>query len=298
MELPKRTKQHISESDSYKLFQSKIPNNWIIRETTERDYGIDCYLELVNANNQLTGELVLIQLKSRKLIDWTTSDTYTISDIKISTANYWNQFAVPVFIFLADIQAQEIYFLSVKYWIRRKFIEYSKQGSFSFQFEKDFAFNLKGGLSNFKLYFYYEHNRKQFENELIFFLSNLKYYKEFLSEHTNRDFHLGIESSDLIYFEAMHRNFEFLCSYLFISFTIPSLNNIKTKSEKTFGAELHYELYEHDIAELVESFQHLTSTIIACLKIFFDVEAEYWIRKNLTVLNYLNNIGEDESLPY
>ncbi|WKL50439.1 DUF4365 domain-containing protein [Flavobacterium pectinovorum] len=298
MKLPKRSKQHISESNSYKLFQSKIPNNWIIRETTERDYGIDCYLELVNENNDLTGELVLIQLKSRQSIEWTTSDTYKISDIKISTTNYWNKFAVPVFIFLADIQAQEIYFLSVKFWIRRKFLEYSKQKKFPIEFEKDFIFNLTGGLDNFKLYFYYEHNRKQFENELIFFLSNLKYYKDFLSEHKSRDFQFGIESPDLIYFEAMHRNFEFLCNYLYIPFTIPSLSKIKAESEKKFGAELYYELYEQDIAELVENFQHLTSTITTCLKIFFDVEAEYWITKNLTVFNYLNNIGEDGSLPY
>jgi hypothetical protein len=298
MELPKRTKQHISETASFKLFESKIPNNWIVREITERDYGIDCYLELVNENNQLTGELVFIQLKSRESIEWTSSDTYKISDIKISTTNYWNQFAVPVFIFLADIQKQEIYWLSVKHWIRRKFVEYSEQKSFTYQFDKEYPFNQKEGLLNFKLYYSYEHNRKQFENELIFFLSNLKYYKDFLSEHRSRDFHFGIESPDLIYFEAMHRNFEFLCGYLFIHFLIPSLSEIKQKSKEKFGEELHYELYEHDIAELVEEFEDLILTIIACLNIFFDIESEYWIIKNPTVLNYLANIGDDGSLPY
>lgn len=63
MKLPKRVPQHISETASFKLFSSKIPDNWIIRDITERDYGIDCYLELVNDNNELSGELALIQLK-------------------------------------------------------------------------------------------------------------------------------------------------------------------------------------------------------------------------------------------
>lgn len=296
MELPKRTKQHISESASFKLFQSKIPDNWLIRETTERDYGIDCYLELVNEKDELTGELVLIQLKSRQSIAWTLSETYKISNINLSTTNYWYQFAVPVFIFLADIQEQEIYWISVKNHIRRNFIEFNKQKNFTYEFEKCFTFNRKEGLLNFKLYYLYEHNRKQFENELIFFLSNLERYKDFLSEHTNRDFHYGIESEDLIYFEAMHRNFEFLCNYLFIDFGIPSLNEIKQHSKEKFGEELHYELYEHDIAQLVEEFQNLVLDIVAGLNIFFDIESQYWIIKNLTVLNYLMNIRDDDNI--
>lgn len=298
MELPKRSKQHISETASFKLFQSKIPDNWIIRETTERDYGIDCYLELVNEEDQLTGELVSIQLKSRQSIDWTNSETYKISDINISTTNYWNLFAVPVFIFLADIKEQEIYMLSVKHWIRRKHFDFIKQKSFTYQFDKSFVFNREGGLWNFKCYYSYDHNRRQFENELMFFLSNLKHYKEFLSDHAYRDFHLGIESTDLIFFEAMHRNFEFLCGYLFVNFTVPSLEEIKQKSMEKFGVELHYELYEHDIAEIVEGFNYLISGIIACLNIFFETESEYWIKKNPTALNYLSNIGDDGSLPY
>lgn len=297
MELPIRSKQHISETASFKLFQAKIPNNWIIREPTERDYGIDCYLELVNEKNQLTGELVFIQLKSKQSINWTKSNTYKMSDINISTTNYWNQIPVPVFIFLADIDEQEIYMLSVKHWIKRKYTEYTKQESFTYQFDKNFIFNQKSGLINFKLYYYYEHNRTQFENELLFFLSNLKYYKEFLSEHSYRDFHLGIENSDLIYFEAMHRNFEFLCKYLYIDFDIPSIEELKLKSKSKFGKELYYELYEHDITEQVKEFEALIIEIIGGLNIFFDIESEYWIVKNITVLNYITNIDEDGNLP-
>jgi len=60
--LPKRTPQHISETASFKIFSNKIPDNWIIRYVTERDYGIDLYIELVNKDNELTGDLILIQL--------------------------------------------------------------------------------------------------------------------------------------------------------------------------------------------------------------------------------------------
>ena len=78
MKFPKRVPQHISETASFKLFASKIRDNWIIREVTERDYGIDCYLELVTDENELSGELALIQLKSRQSVPWTSRNEYTI----------------------------------------------------------------------------------------------------------------------------------------------------------------------------------------------------------------------------
>ena len=57
MELPTRDAKHVTEASSYKIFSRNIPNHWIIREVSERDYGIDCYIELVNNQNQVTGEL-------------------------------------------------------------------------------------------------------------------------------------------------------------------------------------------------------------------------------------------------
>lgn len=55
MELPQRVPQHISETASYKIFSIKIPDEWILRDVTERDYGIDCYLELVNEKKRCWG---------------------------------------------------------------------------------------------------------------------------------------------------------------------------------------------------------------------------------------------------
>jgi hypothetical protein len=51
MKFPQRSQQHISETKSFKIFSSKIPDNWLVREITERDYGVDCYIEIVNNKN-------------------------------------------------------------------------------------------------------------------------------------------------------------------------------------------------------------------------------------------------------
>ncbi len=151
MKLPKRPKQHTLESASFKLFSSKIPDSWIIREVTERDYGIDCYLELVNDDNELTGHLVLIQLKSRQLIPWTNDETYTLTGVKITTSNYWYKLTVPVFIFLADIDKQELYMLSVNYWIKRNFLQFAKQKTFNYKFKKSSIFDGEDGVFEFNV---------------------------------------------------------------------------------------------------------------------------------------------------
>lgn len=294
--LPQRVPQHISESASFKLFASKIPNQWIIRDITERDYGIDCYLELVNDKNELSGELALIQLKSRDQIPWTKGDYYTLSNIDIATSNYWFQFAVPVFIFQTDLHREEVFFISVRHFIKQNFQEFSRQNTFSYRIDKSNKFEGKAGIDAFLSFFYYEHFRKQFENELLFFLSNLHHFQDFQNEHDNRDFHLGVEDTELIYFEAMHRNFRFLCSYLKIDNPIPTMQELKIRSKAKFKGN-HYELYEHDLTEWVAAFRKTTLEIIKGLKSFLDGELSYWLMENPTVYNYLNNIKEDGELP-
>lgn len=292
-ELPKRTKQHKSESASYKLLQSKVPENWIIREITERDYGIDCYIELVNENDELSGDLVLIQLKSKQKIHWTKNEKYTLTGINISTSNYWYKFAVPVFVFLADLELQEIYFKPVDYSIRRNFSEFIEQKKFNYEFRKSDLFNGKDGLFAFRFYYYFEKYRQQFENEILFFLTNLNHFINFQSQHSNRDFHLGIEEHDLIFFESMHRNYKFLCTYLDIENLIPSVRELKIKSKEKFKTN-YYDLFEHDLMEWINEFDKLTKLIIVKMKIFLGGESSYWMVFNPSLYNYIQNLNPDK----
>jgi hypothetical protein len=286
MEYPKRVKQHISESASFNLFNLVIPNNWIARELTEKDYGIDCYLEIINDQDEITGELTLIQLKSVLYgIPWTKNDYYTLTKIKVSTTNYWKNLAVPVFVFLTYIENKKVYFKSVDKEIRINYQNYLQQQKFNYQINKSDEFTVE----NFKYQYFKERYRKQFENELVFFLSNIQKYRDFQSEHNNRDFHLGIEDEDLIYFESMHKNYSFLCSYMNIPNIIPSLLELKKKSKDRFK-DGYYELYELDLTECVETYENQTESIIQKLDDLIDEEKSYWISNNLTVLNYIGNL--------
>lgn len=286
---PKRVIQHISETESYKIFSSKIPHNWVIRDLSERDYGIDLYVEIVGETNELKGDIVLIQLKSTKNIKWTKKETHTFSKIKPSTAKYFYSLNIPVFIFLVDLSTKELFYLAVGYSLRGDFKTFAKHEKFKFIFSKKDKFEEGLGVFRFKFMYYYEYYRQQYENELFFFLTNLENYKDFQFEHSNRDYHLGIEDSDLIFFEAMHRNYNFLCTYLDIENPIPKLNDIKIKSQSRFNNNF-YELYELDLSEHMETFEKLTTELTEKIKSFTNREISYWLITNRTLYNYVINL--------
>lgn len=295
MKLPKRVPQHISETASFKLFSSKIPDNWIIRDVTERDYGIDCYLELVNDQNELTGELALIQLKSRKEITWNKDNFYMISGINISTSNYWMKFPVPVFIFVTDIKNQQVYFCSVGYEIKRNFKEYAKQNSFNYQLKKSYLFEGKEGVFHFKFDFYYEYLRERFETDLVYFLSNYSNNQEFIVTHWGLDFHQGVENDEILILESIYSNYRFLCSYCNVDWGIPTIKEIKQQSKERFGDKFHYELYEYDVAELVKKLDSKTKALIIAIKQFLNGEMDYWLYTNPTVYNFVRSLDENKT---
>lgn len=298
MDLPKRVAQHISETESYKIFSTKIPSEWIIRDVTERDYGIDCYLELVSDKNEVLGRLALIQLKAKASIPWTKENTFKLSSVEISTTNYWYRFAVPVFIFLVDLAKKEVYFLPVKHHIRQHFDEYIKQSTFSYTFSKDLLFEGKAGASLFLQKYYQEYHRNRFESEFLFFLSNLEKTKEFLQEHSYRDYHLGLEETDQIFFEAIHRNFLFLAYYLGVQHDIPLMDQIKENSRNKFGNEYHYELYEHDLIELSKDFEALLVGIINGLKDIILNEDKFWMITEFSIFKFIDHIADDGAIIY
>ncbi len=70
MRLPQRPEQHVIETAAWRLLQSLAPTEWIVREVTERDYVVDCYIEIASGDGSITGDLMSVQLKGTKGLDW------------------------------------------------------------------------------------------------------------------------------------------------------------------------------------------------------------------------------------
>lgn len=114
MDFPKRDITHIIERQALEILTQQLPNQWIVREMTERDYGIDLYVEIIKEDNLVTGDLIAIQVKGKQKIDFNQGNNFSFYSIKKSTLNYWLHLPVPVFLIVICIATRQSYWCNVR----------------------------------------------------------------------------------------------------------------------------------------------------------------------------------------
>ena len=293
MVLPQRADNHIRETAGYKVLESMIPAEWMIRDVTERDYGIDCYIELVNADNRLTGEIAFVQMKSTDSISWRIKDNgFRFYKVEKSTTNYLSGFKIPTYIFLVDLSTKELFFLSVKEYIAEHYDEYLSSGTFAYEFSHDRdIFSVESFLKSFLRNNQYD----QFRNELQYFISNLQQYIDFLWEHNNRDCFMQIEREDMMFFEALHRNIDFLQRYFNTTNRIPTIENLAKNGKAIYGEDYEQTLFEGVLTDVFDLFKQ---SILELVDIIVDLithkECHYWLWEKNYIFNYFNNLNREE----
>jgi len=291
MDLPKRSLQHISETNSYRIFEDSLPEHWIVREVTGRDYGIDCYVELLSNNHRLTGDLVSFQIKSKKNIKWNKNGTFKLTGIKESTVNYWYKFSVPVFICLVDTIAKKSYFLSLKKYIREHFDLYLNEYKISFLFNKENELSKTSDSLNKFIYQYFFDNRYEIlARDIVSFISNYHAYKVFLKTHIGRDFFLGLERETILYLQQTYDHLKSLCMYFEIDWDLNDFESYKVKNE-------NYDLYESQastIASLLVG--KLKPLFIKIQKHICEKEQTYWLCRDNMLSNFLYNITDESEI--
>lgn len=113
-DFPIRDITHIIERKAIEILNEQLPKEWIIREMTERDYGIDLYVEIVNEDKKVAGDLLAIQVKGKEKIEFNEQENFTFYSIKNSTLNYWLNLPVPVFFVVVCIDSKKSFWCNVK----------------------------------------------------------------------------------------------------------------------------------------------------------------------------------------
>ena len=290
-ELPLRADNHIRETVGYKVLESNVPAEWMIRDVTERDYGIDCYIELVNADKRLTGEIAFVQMKTTDKIDWRIKDKgFRFYKVERSTTNYLNGFKIPTYLFLVDLSTKEMFFLSVKEYLLEHYKEYLTPGTFAYEFSHDSdVFTVDAFLKSFHRNNQYD----QFRNELQYFISNLHNYIDFMWEHNDRDGFMPIEQEDMMFFEALHRNIDFLQGYFNTINRIPSIEDLARKGKAIYGDNYEQTLFESVLTDL---FDVLRVSVLELVDIIIDLITErehyYWLSEKNYIYNYFYNLDK------
>lgn len=142
MHLPKRTQQHRTETESLNQLQEHLGSDWVFRDHSERDYGIDTHIEYFNGDLP-TGLVLYGQLKGTTEI---LLEPTRLGGFPTKTANYANLFNIPFFVFYASLANKKIKFVWLQEYLRLniKSEQLSKQESITIVFPEENDLNEAG----------------------------------------------------------------------------------------------------------------------------------------------------------
>ncbi|MCA9451256.1 MAG: DUF4365 domain-containing protein [Nitrospiraceae bacterium] len=186
MTFPKRSKSHYFETDSYRILFEALPRKWLCRKIDERDYGIDCLIEMVGENQLVTGHVAAVQLKAMERPKWSGGSRQDLTDwfrsrpIKKQTVNYWMGLQQPVFLCIAEISTGKVFFVSVKPAIRSNYGLFRKNKAFAFRLSRLCDLTNPLGQDIFEQSYYRERGYDRFIERLFDIVAHQdQYFKLF-----------------------------------------------------------------------------------------------------------------------
>lgn len=280
MRLPKRDIKHVMETKSGRLLGSLAPDDWIVREVTERDYGIDCYIELSNSLGEVTGDLLSVQLKSEEKIEWKTApdgtETARSVSIAVETANYWLRLPVPVLLFVADLSENAIYIVDVKLDLRAQFGKLQTQDTVSFKLHKLLSLNSKVGPAMVRALYARECEHSRFEYDLTFLLSNMVAHSNFILSNQMLDCFMEVDTTRHLEFRTLYGACRKMATYLLAGWDLPSLSDVYSEDRRQWKDDfcsLHNQSLDSVLAKLQPVYPKLLER---ALEIVTTTQGEYW----------------------
>ncbi len=303
MKLPNRPATHLTEAASWRLLQSLAPPTWIVREVTERDYGIDAYIEISSDAGEITGDLISVQLKGTDALTWKApkksagkksvkkdkgdlDHTARSPQIGTSTANYWERLPVPVFLFVADISASDIYFASTEPVIRRNYDKLASQETLTFPLLKGLSLSQTVGSHLVEWYAKRERLHRDFVSQISQLVSHAESFHEFISMNQGRDSFMEVEADAHLRFRALHQSCKMAAVYLNVDWKVDSLSDLYKRDREQFQDDwvwLHEQTLDNALVQIEASFPAL---LRAAVDLIENVEGAYW-RSHHPVLHAL-----------
>lgn len=296
MQLPKRIEQHVIETKSYKIYESIIPNEWIIREITERDYGIDSYIEICE-NGYITGKMVFIQLKGANNIEITKKEKFaTYYNIGISTFNYWNNLPVPIILLYIDINKKDIYFSNIKEYIRENYSDYINESLNHLKIPHKHKIASCNAAEVISEIYAKESTRQEFELLITNFIISLSSNIEKIEAHVCRDCFFGMDfdeddGEDLILLSNFYKQCKYFASFFNIPWTVNSYEKIIDDGRRKYGE--YYDFYEGEIAIAIQQGIPILLKIVDKIKKIIQDEESFWEIRNPLLLNYIENFYDE-----
>ncbi|HCG9621000.1 TPA: DUF4365 domain-containing protein [Vibrio parahaemolyticus] len=284
--LPNRSNAHVSESFSYNVFMSIIGSDWIVRELTERDYGIDLIIERVEGNESVTGKLAAIQLKSIQEIKFNQNYEFRYYKIKPTSTDYWMNSNLPVFVFLVNSDGT-VYFKNVGDYVRKNYKRYVEGDNFYYSFLPEDMYESTKFIQDF----YFESGYEVTEETIVNFDFLYRELSELFGRY-RRDAHMTVDDDELVQrISSLHYRLTIMSQRLGIDKVIPSLDDL-VKNYRFSGFS---DVYEHHFSLMLELLDELSIDIIRVIKAkIVDPYKIYWLYRDLNFTYFIENVRNEK----
>lgn len=290
MDFPCRSLTHVEERKAVKILGNYLPDEWVVREMTERDYGVDAYIEIINKDRRVTGDLIALQIKGTEEVLFNKKNQYRFDGIKVSTYNYWKGLPVVVFLVVVDLKNEIPYWVNIKSISRELTIKGNRK-TISFFLFKEFCFN-EVGLLTFKLSYIKEKRRVDISKAI---LDSLTLYNTLgpLYLYCKRK-NPRQNASTTIHYMLLRHYENFSLMYRYLSFGTPidlpewyqkhidyiKANNLEPMITFYYSTIMDmFEYFLHDYLKLIEkAHEAVTRT-----------EKDYWLTQKVYIVGQLIN---------
>jgi hypothetical protein len=277
MQYPKRAAEHILETASAKALESCLPDAWIVRHATERDYGLDCIVEIVGPDHAVKGDMAAIQLKGASDVRWRCDAqpvSATISGIQTTTIAYWLGLPVPVLLCVFDQSDCGVYWTNPREQVRERFDQFRSQSTFGLNLDRSDDLRDTAGLDSFVRAYRRELMYPRFVAALLSLVANTDSHVEYMGDSLGRDFHMTVEGRELAQLLHLYDCCKTVSDYLGKPWELPSITELFERDARTSGepGTLHESSRDLVVRKLISAY---IEAVDAGLQLI-DEQAPYW----------------------
>lgn len=121
---------------AYRLLQAALPGHWVLHLRQWDDGGSDCLLEIVDEGQPLDGCCAWIRLLAVNGVRWNRQGQHRCGTVQRPVPYRSAALPYPVFLCLADVASNELFFLSKDAYLQAHFEEYLEKGRLRYRFDR------------------------------------------------------------------------------------------------------------------------------------------------------------------
>lgn len=183
---------------------------------------------------------------------------------------------MPVFLFVADIAAGDVYFMSVEPPIRQNYGKLSSQDTISFPLVEAFSLKNRMGPPVLEWMAKREHLHRDFVFHLSNLLSHAGDFHHFIEMNQGRDAFMEVEAEAHLRFRSLYQSCNMAASYLHIDWEIESLGELYRRDREQFQ-DRYVRLHEHTLSYALGKIEAIFPRIIReAIELIAGAESDYW----------------------